>query len=76
MQQAAKHSNLPHEAAHTLKAAYEVLAEVQGLCPCHVFRGVLSKVAVSVKAVQHVNHKARIPFRHVVNAVLERLRVC
>ena len=76
MQQAAEHSNLPHEAAHMLKIAYEVLAEVHGLCPCHVFRGVLSEVAVGIKAVQHVKHRARMPFRHVANAILERLHVC
>ena len=72
MQEKDWHSNLPHEAPHMLKVAYECLAEVHILCSRHIFGRIVSVVAVDIK---HVKHKARMPFRHVANAILEHLHM-
>lgn len=75
MQQTDWHNALPHEAPHMLKVAYECLAEEHILCLRHIFGSVVSVVVVDIKGIKHVKHKARMPFRHVVNAILEHLHM-
>ena len=58
-----------------LKIAHERLAEVHGLSSCHILGRLVSVVAVDFKAVKHVKHKARMPFRHVADAILELLHM-
>lgn len=75
IQQTDWHNNLPHEAPHMLKVAYECLAEVHILCSRHIFSRVVSVVVIDIKNIKHVKHKARMPFRHVANAILEHLHM-
>ncbi len=69
--------DLPQEAPQILKIVYKGLAEVPSLCLCYIVGGVLvSMLAVVIKDIKHVKHKARMPFSHVTNAALEHLHVC
>lgn len=69
-------NNLPHEAPQILKLGYKGPAEVPSLCLCHIVSGVLvSMLAIVIKDIKHVKHKARMPFRHVTNAILEHLHI-